>query len=63
MSKAERMETDIVFDIVYGAMAVGVIIWGVAQFIDACRSRQKVKGLAFGFKKPDESSSAKESPG
>ena len=58
MSKAKSRETDIVFDIVYGAMAVGVIIWAVSQFIEACRSRPKVQVLAFGFKKPVESSDA-----
>ena len=64
--KAEWNTTDrILFGIVYGTMAAGMAIWGIAQLIEACRTRPKVQVLAFGFKKPaepgpDESSSAAE---
>lgn len=66
MSETNLNTTDrILFGIVYGTMAAGMAVWGIAQLIEACRTRPKVQVLAFGFKQPakpgpDESSSAAE---
>lgn len=43
----------ILFGVVYGAVAAGMLVWGIAQLIEACRSRPKVQVMAFGFKKPE----------
>ena len=51
--KDEWNNTDrILFGIVYGTMAAGMAIWGIAQLIEACRSRPKVQVYAFGVKSP-----------
>lgn len=66
MSETNWTTTDrILFGIVYGAMAAGMAIWGIAQLIEACRSRPKVQMMVLNAKKPDipgpdESSSASE---
>lgn len=51
MSETEWNTTDrILFGIVYGAMGAGIAIWGIAQLIEACRTRPKVKIVMFGVK-------------
>jgi hypothetical protein len=60
--KADWNTTD---RILYGVMAGGVVIWAIATFIEACRSRPKVQMMVLSVKQPakpgpDESSSAAE---
>ncbi|MBA7496747.1 hypothetical protein ES702_07356 [subsurface metagenome] len=66
MSKANWNTTDrVLFGIFYGVVGVAVLISGISQFIEACRSRPKVQMMVLSIKPPaqpgpDESSSAAE---
>lgn len=64
--KAEWTKTDrILFGIVYGVMAGGILLHAISSIIEVCRSRPKVQMMVLGVPKgkdkgPDESSSAAE---
>lgn len=51
--------------VLYGIMCSGMMLWAIATFIEACRSRPKVKMVVLSVKQPekpgpDESSRAAE---
>jgi len=53
MSESNWNTTDrIFFGIVYGTMAAGMAIWGIAQLIEACRTRPKIQMMVLGVKGP-----------
>lgn len=60
MSQADWNTTD---RIMYGVMCSGIILWAIATFIEACRSRPKIQMMVLSLKQlekpgPDESQSA-----
>jgi len=70
MSKADFNTTDrIMFGVFYGVVAIAAVTMGIAQLIEACRTRPKVQLMVLSLKNtavkdskpgPDESPSAAE---
>jgi len=61
MSQSDWNTTD---RIMYGIMCSGIMLWAIATFIEACRTRPKVQMMVLSLKGvkpgPDDSSSAAE---
>ncbi len=49
MSQAEWNTTD---RVLYGIMCSGVMLWAIATFIEACRTRPKVQMMVLSLKNP-----------
>jgi len=48
--------------ILYGIMCSGVMLWAIATFIEACRSRPKVQMMVLSVKQPGIEEPAKPGP-
>jgi len=50
MSQADWNTTDRIF---YGIMCSGMMLWAIATFIEACRTRPKVQMMVLSVKPPE----------